>query len=124
MIPFAIPAALKAIPWRVLTFMGGVIVVLVLIAALIRMDGKLKRANAQIEQAQQTIAIMRQEREALEQAAVERVADTERTAAMEKDLNDAVKDAPVAPVSDRRRLLACARLRAQGTDTSRVAACQ
>ena len=82
-----------------------------------------ERARAELAAALAEAALRERDSAAREAAAQARAADDAANAALAKELSDAVSPLPDARPSDRRRALACARLRHQGTDTSALPAC-
>jgi hypothetical protein len=114
--------------WRSLTPRGSTTAVLAMLLASalprneITAHGReLKRTELAAARAE--AAVRRRDTVAREAAADARLADAAANAALTKDLADAVSPLPDARPSDRRRALACARLRHQGTDTAALPAC-
>ena len=114
--------------WRSLSPLGWTTaaLALALIAALawiaLTAPGR-ERARAELSAARAEAALRDRDAGAREAAAGRRAADAAANAALTKELADAVSPLPDARPSDRRRALACARLRHQGTDTSALPAC-
>jgi hypothetical protein len=114
--------------WRNLTPLGWIAASLALILALalawiaLATTGR-ERDRAELAAARAEAAVRDHDAAAREAAATARVADAAANAALTKDLADAVSPLPDQRPSDRRRALACARLRHQGTDTSALPAC-
>jgi hypothetical protein len=114
--------------WRSLTPLGwtAALLALALAAALLWLvvtgPGR-ERARAELAAARAEAAMRRRDGAAREAAAEERAADAAANTALVKELSDAVSPLPDARPSDRRRALACARLRHQGTDTAALPAC-
>jgi hypothetical protein len=114
--------------WRSLTPLGWItaFLTLALSAALLWIvlsaHGH-ERARAELAAARAEIAMRNRDAAAREAAADARLADADARAALAKELSDAVSPLPDQRPSDRRRALACARLRHQGTDTAALPAC-
>ena len=83
-----------------------------------------ERARTELAAARAEAALRNRDAAARDAAADQRTADAAANAALAEDLADAVSPLPDARPSDRRRALACARLRHQGTDTSALPACR
>jgi hypothetical protein len=86
-----------------------------------------KRAGVARMEAARAVAnveALRTDGSAKELAAVERANDNAAVAAKREDLLDAVADLPDSTPTVRRVVLACARLRSQGTDTTTIPACR
>lgn len=75
------------------------------------------------QRAAASVETMTKDGAAKEVAADERLNDAAQNAALKEDLSHAVDPLPDTRPSDRRRALACARLRRQGTDTAALPAC-
>jgi hypothetical protein len=114
--------------WRSLTPLGWTtaLLALLLTAALVWIavtaPGR-ERARTELAAARAEAGLRTRDAAAREAAAEERAADAAADAALTKELSDAVSPLPDQRPSDRRRALACARLRHQGTDTSALPAC-
>jgi Tfp pilus assembly protein PilE len=115
---------LRMVPGRSWAIVGALAGVLILVTycshqAVVRERDRAEAANQAAARAAEG-----RRNAAAERSADERLADTLSTQAREKELADAVAPLPDATPSDRRIALACARMRADGLDTSDVPACR
>lgn len=114
--------------WRSLTPLGRMAALFALLLAVAFLwiavaAPSRERARAELAAARAEAVVRDRNAAAREIAAERRAADDAANAALTKELSDAVSPLPDARPSDRRRALACARLRHQGTDTSALPAC-
>jgi hypothetical protein len=69
------------------------------------------------------VRFLQQKARADEAAAAQRLADQRLTETLERNLRDAIRNTPDSAPDATRVALGCQRLRAAGTDTSRIPAC-
>ena len=119
-----IRGVVRLFPAWVWTALAGV-VASIIVGAVAYQTG---RHDEWVDQTARAVAaeLAAKERDAVakEAAAAERLADAAKTAKLTEELRNAVQALPDAVPSDRRRALACARLRSQGSDTARLPECR